>query len=108
MFTSACSLTRTPDNQEKLQQAALIRWSGCIERHRNMHDNFTMGLHKLVSTRCEGHQRDVVATFPAHLENQVASLLSERSSNMTTGHFLQSSNPATWNITESTHVDTLK
>jgi hypothetical protein len=107
-LTSACSLTRAPDNQEELQQAALTRWSSCIERHRDMHDSFATDIHKLVSTRCEGYQRDVLATFPVHMENQVDSILSESSNNMTTEHFLRSSNLATWNITESTHVDPLK
>lgn len=108
ILTSACSLPRAPDNHEELQQAALTRWSGCIERHRDRHDRFAMDLHEVVSARCKGHQRDVLATFPLHLENQVGSLLSKRSSSMTTEHFLRSGNSATWNINQSTHVDTLK
>jgi hypothetical protein len=108
ILLSACSLTQAPDNQEELQHAALIRWGDCIERHQDMHKHLAADLHKMVSVRCEGHQRDVLATFPVHLENQVGSLLSERSSNMTTERFLRSGNSATWNITQSTHVDTLK
>jgi hypothetical protein len=108
LLVSACSITQEPVNQEELQQAALNRWNNCIERHRDSHDKLAMDLHKVVSARCEGHQRDVLATFPLHLENQVNSLLSKRADNMTTEYFLRSSNLATWNIPESTHVDTFK
>ncbi|MGK0283716.1 MAG: hypothetical protein ACI82O_003264, partial [Patiriisocius sp.] len=38
ILLSACSLTHVPDNQEELQQAALIRWSDCIERHQDVHE----------------------------------------------------------------------
>lgn len=108
ILSSACSTTPSTVPQEELQQAALARWNGCIERNSGNHDNFAIDLHKVVSTRCEGHQRDVLATFPIHLKNEVNSLLSKRSDNMTTEHFLRSSNLATWNIPESTHVDNLK
>ena len=108
LLASACSITQEPVNREELQQAALNRWNNCIERHQDSHDKQAMDLLKAVSARCEGHQRDVLATFPLHLENQVNSLLSKRSNNMTTEHLLRSSNLATWNIRESTHVDTFK
>jgi hypothetical protein len=108
ILNGACSTTQSAIPQEDLQQAALARWNGCIERHTGNNDKLAIDLHKVVSTRCEGHQRDVLATFPIHLENQVNSLLSKRSDNITTERFLRSSNLATWKIPESTHVDSLK
>lgn len=108
LLTSSCSLLRPPIDQEELQQAALTRWSDCIERNRDAPDRVNRNLYKVVSARCEGHQRDVIATFPAHLENQIDVILSERSYSMTTDRFLQSSNQSPWNFSESTHVDTLK
>jgi len=107
-LTSACSTTHPHGNREELQQAALTRWNGCIERNQEKHDDSAMDIHENVSTSCEGHQRDVLATFPIHLENQVNSLLSKHSQNMTTEHLLRSNSFATWNILESTHVDNLK
>jgi len=104
----ACSTTQDLAKQEALQHAALARWNSCIERHKNLHDKPSINLHKVVKERCEGHQRDVVATYPIYLENQVNSLLSKRTVNMTTEHFLRSSNPATWNIRKSTHDDKLQ
>ena len=108
LLASACSITQGSVNQEELQQAALNRWNNCIERHRDSDDKLAMIPHKVVNERCEGYQRDVLATFPLHLENQVNSLLSKRSNNMTTEHFLRSGNLTTWNIRERTHVDNFK
>jgi len=107
-LTTACSITQSPGNREELQQAALTRWNGCIERNQRNHDHSAMDIHDQIRARCEGYQRDVLATFPLHLENQVDSLLSKHSQNMTTEHLLRSNNLSTWNILESNHVDTLK
>lgn len=107
-LTSACSSTHPPTNQEELQQAALSRWNGCIERHQVLQDTAVIDLLKEANTRCEGHQRDVIATFPAHLENQVDSLLSQRSNNMAKEQFLRSGILATWNLGKNTQVDMLK
>ena len=110
VMTSSCALRQDPENKEELQKAALNRWTGCIERHQDMTDLLeTSPIKRLeaVNARCEGHQRDVLAAFPVHLENQIDSLLSKRSDNITAEHFLRSSNPATRKILESTQVDTL-
>lgn len=106
--TSACSITPPQHHQEALQHSALTRWNGCIERNQEIPDTFAMDLHRVIRARCEGYQRDVLATFPLHLENQVQSILSKRSNKMTAEYFIQSGKKATWNILESTHLDTLK
>lgn len=105
---SACTTTPSVENPEELQHAALTRWSSCIERYSDMQNTQKINTHEVVRARCEGHQRDVIATFPIYLENQVNSILSQRSNNIAAERFLRSSNLTTWNIQESTQVDTLK
>ena len=107
-LTQACSITPSPVNKEALQKAALARWNDCIERHQETHAGSYTDQRQLVNTRCEGHQRDVLATFPRHLENQVGMLLSQRSDSITTERFLRTRNESSWNIPKSTHIELMK
>jgi len=93
LSASACSLLSGNSNQfEEQQHAAVQRWNNCIERERTGNAGSIIDVHQAVSTHCEGHQRDVLATYPKHLENQVDALLSKRAATLTAEHFLRSRN----------------
>ncbi len=98
---SACSTSGKSTLFDEHQQAALQRWNNCIERERADHKGSILDVHQAVSAQCEGHQRDVLATYPEHLENQVDALLSDRATALTTEHFLRSRNLTNWQGTFS-------
>lgn len=66
MVLQGCAFA--PDKpSESSQRTALSRWHQCLER---FDENLTH--------YCDGHRRDVIATYPHHLENQVSEFLSEQ------------------------------
>lgn len=66
IFLQGCSLTREFSDQHK-QNAALDRWNQCLARFDTNVEHF-----------CDGHRRDVLATYPAHMANHVDSLLEQQ------------------------------
>ena len=96
VMCNACSITNGDVYTTEEQKMSLTRWHQCIQRHRDAHRGSILALQRDVAIGCEGYQRDVVATYPEHLENQVDSLLSDHANEMNTEHFLRSSNLATW------------
>lgn len=67
-----------------LQGAALARWSQCVEQFGNHFEGSMSALWQTADSVCDGHRRDVLATYPLHMENQVDSILSERARIYTT------------------------
>lgn len=66
LFIQGCAFT--PEVQDHAaQQAAIKRWNGCMSRFDLNTEHY-----------CDGHRRDVLATYPNHLANQVNSLLSQQ------------------------------
>jgi len=61
---AGCSLGTIPPDLAS-QNAAIQRWHGCIERYD-----------ATIEHSCEGHKRDVIATFPVHLERTIDKRLS--------------------------------
>jgi len=96
VLVSGCAITQPHDINEAEQTAALQRWQQCIESNRVGFAGNAIDAHQAISLRCEGHHRDVLATYPKHMENQVDSLLSQRSTKLSTEHFLRSSNVMPW------------
>lgn len=96
LLCTACSVTQAQKFSDQQQQESLSRWYQCIERHTDAHEGSFLDMKREVSVGCEGHQRDILATYPEHLENQVRTLLSEHADQVTAEHFLRSSNLAAW------------
>ncbi len=65
LAAQGCAFAPKPPDIDA-QQAALERWNRCLQR-------FEQETHF-----CDGHRRDVVATFPLHLEHQVNALLTQQ------------------------------
>jgi len=106
--TSACSFVDNSQHFEEQQLAALQRWNSCIERQVDYYQGPILEVYNNVSAQCEGHQRDVLATYPEHLENQVDAMLSQRATSLTTGHLLRSSDVEQWQKTASENFSRLK
>ncbi|MFK8082563.1 MAG: hypothetical protein AB8B97_19970 [Granulosicoccus sp.] len=91
LLVQGCSFTAEIPDPEK-QEAVLERWNRCLQRFDNNTAHF-----------CDGHRRDVLATYPAHLENQIDYLLRQqiKSGNLrsvmktTVGFSPNTSSPAT-------------
>lgn len=62
-------VTAPKTTDEATQIAALERWNQCLERFDNDAYHY-----------CDGHRRDVLATFPAYLGTQVNSKLTRQAS----------------------------
>lgn len=107
LFCSACSVTQPQKFSDQQQQETLSRWYQCIERHHDAHEGSLLEMKRVISVGCEGHQRDVLATYPEHLENQVSALLSEHADQMSAEHFLRSSNLSAWNTLPDADNDNL-
>jgi len=77
ILASGCAIKpAAPDRVS--QRAALERWSQCLERFGTQYAGSLHAIRDTARSACDGHRRDVLATFPAHLENQVDTILSER------------------------------
>lgn len=80
MLLSGCaSLNPMPFGAEQLQQDALARWQQCLDRHRGAPQptKVSEAASKLRS-RCDGHRRDVLMSFPETLEPQLDAMLHEQ------------------------------
>lgn len=49
-----------------VHQATIERWNRCLARFETKQGHY-----------CDGHRRDILAMYPAHLENQINELLSQ-------------------------------
>ncbi|MEE9334850.1 MAG: hypothetical protein V3U65_12255 [Granulosicoccaceae bacterium] len=72
----ACASTQNQSNIRIEQKAALQRWDNCVD----LQTEFGSASEALlrVNLYCEGHKRDLIATYPAHLENEVSKVLTQR------------------------------
>jgi hypothetical protein len=106
-LASACSSLHTAPKQGN-QIDAIARWNRCVARFADQYSGSHLGIGKRADTFCEGHRRDVVATFPRHLENQVDSLLSQRANAITTARYVRTAGSDTWSRPKDAQLDTLK
>lgn len=108
VFINGCALMAAPEPDTATQSLALQRWSHCIERFSNRLSSSSTGSYHAIKAHCDGHQRDVVATFPGYLENQVETLLSQRVSAMTSSRFVKTEGFEAWVDPQGRHLDTFK
>lgn len=66
LFMQGCALTAEVSDPNE-QHAALDRWSQCLTRFDANVEHF-----------CDGHRRDVLATYPAHMSNHVDLMLEQQ------------------------------
>lgn len=74
LLLGACSGNTTKPATAELQRQTVERWQNCLER--NGQDGVgSNDFRKVINTVCDGHKRDVLATFPRHLEAEVEQIL---------------------------------
>ncbi|MEE9322629.1 MAG: hypothetical protein V3U76_19465 [Granulosicoccus sp.] len=76
MIVSGC-VTQSRFDQKSLQQAAIVRWSQCIDRHTQETGVSATSI-DTVNRSCDGHKRDVLLSFPPHLESRIEQILTQR------------------------------
>ena len=72
----ACTSTQTKSNLKLDQNAALQRWANCVDRQTDIGSTSEALLR--INLYCEGHKRDLLAVYPAHLEDEVSKVLTQR------------------------------
>ena len=72
----ACASTQNQSNIKIEQNAALQRWANCVDRQTDFGSASEALLR--VNLYCEGHKRDLLAAYPAHLEDEVNDVLTQR------------------------------
>ena len=94
--------------QRDIQHEAVSRWTRCIERYSHHYTGQPTLAGKRATSHCEGHQRDVLATYPPHLQNQIGLLLSERAHRITSARVIKTANHVDLEAFKDSHLDTLK
>lgn len=103
----ACSMKPVVPQQTR-QNEALARWDQCVARFSDAYSGPRHAVAQRANQHCEGYGRDVMATFPIHLENQIATLLSQRASAMTLASYVRTVGSEAWLESRGAQIDTLK
>ena len=73
---SGCASTsKSPVNN---RDEALARWSQCVDQRAKDYDGAPHKALNYVFNRCDGHKRDVLASYPRHLENRLDQMLKDK------------------------------
>ena len=56
----------------------LARWSQCVDQRAKDYDGAPHKALNYVFNRCDGHKRDVLASYPRHLENRLDQMLKDK------------------------------
>jgi len=78
VLSTGCATTPATDQQLEQQRMAIQRWQACIDRHTPASGLSALQVNQVFGKDCEGYHRDVIASFPRHLEQQVSQQLLER------------------------------
>lgn len=80
MFIQGCATTSTSSSGiTSLQHAAIQRWNSCMNSSKDIDSpNALRNVSRQLTTACEGHRRDVIETFPRHMENEISLALSNK------------------------------
>lgn len=73
---AGCSTAKPkPPSNIDMQRAAMHRWNSCLERNTTPATVSAIKINQVLERECEGHRRDVIATFPKHMSQQIDQLL---------------------------------
>lgn len=76
LVLAGCSTTAEPRHDSiEAQRGAMERWNACLERNAASPKITAMRINHVLKHTCEGHKRDVIASFPKHMATQVDQLL---------------------------------
>ena len=106
-LTGSCS-TAASKQQPHEQDEIVGRWMRCIQNFSEDYSGPWSRIAKRAQNHCEGHRRDVVATYPGHLKNRIESLLSERAYKITTAQIIKTTGSTSLNTSKGSQLDTLR
>ncbi len=94
-FLLQSCVSTTPIDNTYQQSAAVERWHGCLDRHTPVETASMVLALRTLAHSCDGHKRDVIATFPRHMEQQINTTLNGavRSRIVNTMHSAPKSDP---------------
>lgn len=75
LVLAGCSTVEPKPNSIDVQRSAMQRWNDCLERNTSAPTLTAMRIAQVLNHRCEGHKRDVVASFPQHMATQIDQML---------------------------------
>lgn len=81
LLSSGCTTSPTNPEDSFSQQETITRWQRCINTNIDANDEGTNPVNSILERTvsiCQGHKRDVLATFPRKYEHQLADLMEER------------------------------
>ncbi|ASJ75397.1 hypothetical protein [Granulosicoccus antarcticus] len=102
----ACSTT--PSSHKAQQGEIIARWTHCIQKFSHAYTGSAAMMARRAEAHCEGHRRDVVATFPGHLKNRIESLLSQRAYKITTAQVIKTTGSDSWSASKDAQFDILR
>ncbi len=73
---SGCVISTSPSQRDQ-QHTALLRWQTCVQQQTEFASDAESSILDEIEYRCDGHKRDVIITFPEHLENQIRTQLTQ-------------------------------
>ena len=83
----ACASTQSQSSIKIEQNAALQRWASCVD-HQTEFGSAAEALLR-INVYCEGHKRDLLAVYPAHLEDEVSDVITKRTHLRAVEHIAQ-------------------
>lgn len=108
LITSGCSLMVTPEPDIASRNLALERWAKCVDRATDSQFETLVSTYSNMDDHCEGHKRDVAATFPGHMENQVVKRLSQKAADLASARLKNAFANETWADSQGTRTDNIK
>ncbi len=109
LMSLAGSCSTTPSKQRLHEQDETVaRWTRCIQNFSEGYSGPWSRIARRAEMHCEGHRRDVVATYPGHLKNRIESLLSQHAYTITTAQVIKTTGSTSLNASKSTQLDTLR
>ena len=68
----------TSESPVSTRGETLARWSQCVDQGAKDYDGTPREALNYVFNRCDGHKRDVLASYPRHLENRLDQMLKDK------------------------------
>ena len=68
----------TSESPVNTRGETLARWSQCVDQSAKDYDGTPQKALNYVFNRCDGHKRDVLASYPRHLENRLDQMLKDK------------------------------
>jgi len=78
LLSGCANMNPMPEASKQLQQDAIARWQGCLKRQAGTPKSKQIrDAANELRSRCEGHRRDVLMSFPASAGRRLNALLME-------------------------------